>query len=216
MPNRLAARDLAVSPPARRQPGRLVPVGRRGAARARSDRGQADPAVGRLLGLSLVSRDGARVVRGRARPRADERALRQRQGRSRGDARRRSDLPAGAAAPGRAWRLAADDVPHARRRAVLRRHLFPAARRPRAARRSSGCCSRSPTRIATQPTGGRQRAPVPRRARGTSPRTGAAGRREAACSTPVERAAPKLSMRIDRREGGSRARPSSPTRRRWS
>src|SRR2546429_6475811 len=56
-------RIVAVPAPARQQSGRLVSVGRRGPG-ARPRRGQADPFVGRLLGVSLVSRDGARVVRG--------------------------------------------------------------------------------------------------------------------------------------------------------
>ena len=60
--NRLARRDEPVPAPARRQPGRLVPVGR-GGVRARARRGQADLALDRLLGLPLVPRDGARVVR---------------------------------------------------------------------------------------------------------------------------------------------------------
>ena len=59
-------RDLAVPAPASRQSGRLVPVGRRG-LRRRSRARRADPAVGRLLGVPLVPRDGARVVRGPAR-----------------------------------------------------------------------------------------------------------------------------------------------------
>ena len=57
-------RDLAVPPPAPRQSGRLVSVGRRGVRRRRAAQ-CADPAVGRLLGLPLVPRDGARVLRGR-------------------------------------------------------------------------------------------------------------------------------------------------------
>ena len=57
---------------------------------------------------------------------ADERAVRQHQGRPRGAARPRRDLPARAGADGRAGRLAADDVPDPRGRAVLGRHLFPA------------------------------------------------------------------------------------------
>ena len=59
-------RDQPVPAPARRQPGRLVPVGRRG-VRAGPRRGQADLPVGRLLVVPLVPRDGARVVRGRRR-----------------------------------------------------------------------------------------------------------------------------------------------------
>ena len=46
--------------------------------------GQADPAVGRLLGVPLVPRDGARVVRGRGDRAAHERPVREHQGRSRG------------------------------------------------------------------------------------------------------------------------------------
>ena len=72
-------------------PGRLVPVGR-GGVRARPRGGQADPALDRLRRLPLVPRHGARVVRGRDDGGADERALRQRQGRSRGAARRRRAL----------------------------------------------------------------------------------------------------------------------------
>ena len=60
-------RDQPVPPPARRQPRRLVPVGRRG-VRARPRRRRADLPVGRLLVVPLVPRDGARVVRGRRRP----------------------------------------------------------------------------------------------------------------------------------------------------
>ena len=58
------SRGVAVPPAARAQPGRLVPVGARG-ARAGEARGQADPPLHRLLRLPLVPRDGARVVRGR-------------------------------------------------------------------------------------------------------------------------------------------------------
>ena len=42
-------RDQPVPAPARRQPGRLVPVGRRGASRAARERRPADPALDRLL-----------------------------------------------------------------------------------------------------------------------------------------------------------------------
>ena len=69
-------------------------TGTRGAtrrSRARA-RGQADPPLGRLQRLPLVPRDGARVVRERGDRGADERALRQRQGRPRGAARRRRAL----------------------------------------------------------------------------------------------------------------------------
>ena len=100
-------------------------------------RGQADPAVDRLFGLSLVPRDGARVVRGRGDRRAHERAVRQHQGGPRGTPRPRPHLPdraPGAERSGR--RLAADDVPVAADApAVLRRHVFPAGAASTACRR---------------------------------------------------------------------------------
>ena len=64
-PNRLAAGDQSLPAPARPQPGRLVPVGRRRRWRGRSARGQADLPVDRLRRVPLVPRHGARVVRGR-------------------------------------------------------------------------------------------------------------------------------------------------------
>src|SRR4029450_958423 len=51
-------RDQSLPAPARAQSGRLVPVGRRG-LRARARRGQAGAALDRVLGVSLVPRDGA-------------------------------------------------------------------------------------------------------------------------------------------------------------
>ena len=97
-----------------------------GSAGAREGREQADPAVDRLLGVSLVPRDGARIVRERSDRADDERELRLDQSRSRGAARPRPDLHGCGAADDRARRLAADDVPHAGRAAVFRRHLFSA------------------------------------------------------------------------------------------
>src|SRR5215471_15618405 len=78
-------RDEPLSSAARGQPGRLVAMvtrGVRGGPRA----GRAGDAVGRLLGLPLVSRDGARVVRGPADRGAAERQPRVDQGGSRGTA----------------------------------------------------------------------------------------------------------------------------------
>ena len=60
------------------------------ALRLARERGQADPALDRLLRLPLVPRHGARELRGPRHRRADERALRQHQGRSRGAAGPRS------------------------------------------------------------------------------------------------------------------------------
>src|SRR5688572_18221453 len=56
-------RNQSLSAAAQGQPGRLVPLGS-GGARARPPRGSPDPAEHRLRRLSLVPRDGARVVRG--------------------------------------------------------------------------------------------------------------------------------------------------------
>ena len=102
------------------------PWGEEALARAREER-QADPALDRLLGLPLVPRDGARVLRGRGHRRADERALRQHQGRSRGAPGPRRDLHGGDGGhePG-SGRLADDGVPDARAGALLRGHLLPA------------------------------------------------------------------------------------------
>ena len=138
--NRLAETS-PVPPPAQGQPRRLVPVGRRG-ARPRPRGGQADPRLDRLRRLPLVPRDGARVLRGPAGRRADERALRLHQGRPRGAPGRRRDLHGRGAGAHRPRRLAAQRLPHAGRRAVLRRHLLPARAAPRACRRGRRSSSR--------------------------------------------------------------------------
>ena len=131
------------------------PWGEEALARARAE-GQADPAVDRLLGVPLVPRDGARVVRGPGRRRGDERRVRQHQGRPRGASRPRPDLPDRArAADAPLGRLAAHDVPDAGGRAVLRRHLLPEARalRPAGLSRSPAAGRRGVSRA------GRRRSP---------------------------------------------------------
>ncbi len=162
-----------------------------------------------------MPRDGARELRGSAHRRADERALRQHQGRPRGAARPRHDLPARARHAGRAGRLAADHVPHARRRAVLGRHLFPAdaALRPAGLRRR--CCEgiadvwREPAREG-----------APR----TSPPSadaldkvweshGADGISIAVLDQAAQRSSPRTSTRC---MAASAARPNSPTPPSWS
>ena len=142
--NRLECRDQPLSAAACQQSRALVGVGRGGAGRGQAHQ-PADPALGRLCRLPLVPCHGARELRIAGSRGGDERAVRQHQGRSRGAARRRRHLHAGAAYPGRAGRLAAHHVLHARRRAVLGRHLLPLSRalRPaelhrRAARRGPG------------------------------------------------------------------------------
>src|SRR6266568_193935 len=119
------AGNQSLSPAARGESRRLASLGR-GGARPRARRGQADPAFGRILRLPLVPRDGARVLRGPSGGRGHESPVRQRQGRPGGTPGSRPDLPARApnARPA-AGRLAAHHVPHARRRALLRRYVLP-------------------------------------------------------------------------------------------
>src|SRR6185369_17920397 len=113
---------------------------------------QAGAAEYRLLGVSLVSRDGRRIVRRREYCAAHERAVREYQSRSRRAARPRSDLhERGADDDASRW-LAHDRLSHARWRAVLWWHLLPAAGSlqhagisPRADQRR-GSVSRSPER----------------------------------------------------------------------
>ena len=163
-------RDLALSAAAQAQSGGLVAVGA-----GRLGRGQAqqpaDPALGRLRRLPLVPRDGARVVRGRADRKRDERAVRQHQSRPRGAAGHRPDLHERAASLGRAGRLAADHVSHARGRAGVGRHLFS----QRVALRPAGL-HRYPARGgAAVPRGAEQDRAEPRVAAGAAGRQGAAG-----------------------------------------
>ena len=143
------------------QPRRLVPVGR-GGARPRARGGPADPPLHRLRGVPLVPRDGARVLRGRGDGAHPERAFRQRQGRPRGAPGPRRGLHGRGRHADRARRLAADRVPDARRRAVLRRHVLPARAASRPAELSPGA------------GGGVER--VPRASRGRRP-LGVAARR---------------------------------------
>src|SRR5258708_5425039 len=114
-----------LSSTARGESRRLARLGR-GSAQARARGGQADPPLGWILRLPLVSRDGARVLRRPGGGRGDESAVRQRQGGPGGTPGSRSDLSARApdSRPA-AGRLAAHHVPHARRRAFFRRNLFP-------------------------------------------------------------------------------------------
>ena len=96
--------------------------------------GQAGAALGRLLGLPLVPRHGARELREPGDRGADEPAVREHQGRPRRAPRHRQHLYAGGAVADRPRRLADDRLPHAGRRALLRRHLLPARGPPGHAR----------------------------------------------------------------------------------
>ncbi len=140
----------------------------RGGSGPRPRGGPADPAVGRLLRLPLVPRDGARVLREPRDRRLHERALRQRQGRPRGASRRRRDLHGGGASNQRPRRLADDRLPRPRRRPLLRRHLLPTGREPRHAELPDGdgsgrACLRDPAR--GDPRKGTRHPPQPGRDR---------------------------------------------------
>ena len=136
------AGNLALSPAAQAQSGRLVALEPGGAGGGQA-RQQADPALGRLCRLPLVPRDGARELRGRRHRRGDERPVRQHQSRPRGTARHRPDLHVGAAPDGRAWRLAADHVPDARTASRSGAARISRSRAATASRPSSTCCARS-------------------------------------------------------------------------
>src|SRR6267378_2272162 len=91
---RTRRRELSLPAPARAQPRRLAAVGG-GGAEPRARAGEAAAGVDRLLLLPLVSRDGARVLRGPGHGGADERGLRVREGRPRGAPGRRRALHGG-------------------------------------------------------------------------------------------------------------------------
>ena len=133
-------------------------MGRRG-VRPRARRGPPRPALGRLRGLPLVPRDGARVLRGRRDRRAHEPRLRPREGRPRGAARRGRPLHGRGRRHDGTRRLADDRLPDARRAPLLRRDVLPA----RAQARDAELLAGAPGRL-----GGLQEPP---------PRPRAAGRR---------------------------------------
>ncbi len=128
-------------------------MGRRG-VRARPRRGPADLSLDRLLRVPLVPRDGARVVREPGDRGADERALRERQGRPGGATGRRRALHGGRDRAQPQRRLAAQPLPHARGEAVLGRDVPPA-----------GAAARD-AELSGHPRGGRGR--VARQSRGAA------------------------------------------------
>ena len=159
--------DQPLSPPARRQSGRLVAVDTRGLRRRRSgatsrsiSRSATPPATGATSWRARAS--ATPTIAGAPQPR-----LRHHQGRSRGAAGGRPDLYARAACARRAGRLAAHDVPDAGRRAVLGRHLFSAraALRPPELSRRSSAASRRPGQAR------RRRGHAERRRASRAPRT---------------------------------------------
>ena len=126
MPNRLAQETSPYLLQHRDNPVDWYPWGDE-AIRKGAPRRQADFSLDRLLGLSLVPRDGARELRERSDRARAERELRADQGRSRGAARPRPDLHERRADAHRPRRLADERVSDARAEAVLRRHVLAAA-----------------------------------------------------------------------------------------
>ena len=160
--------------------------------------------------LSLVPRDGAGVVRGPRDRRAHERALRLDQGRPGRAPRPRRDLHGRRPGDDRERRVAAHGLPHARRGALLRRHLLP----ERAAPRDAG--------VPRGAGGGRRRLGAPPRGGHGAERAHRRGDRPngAASRPPPSRSRTRSSRRRPRRCDarstlpgvGSAARRSSPSR----
>ena len=142
-PNRLAARDAPYLLQHADNPVDWYPWGDEALARARAE----DRPILLSIGYSachwchVMERESFEDARDR---RADERALRLHQGRPRGAPRRRRDLHGRRPGDDRPRRLADERVPHARRRAVLRRHLLPARAAPRDAVLAAGAGAASP------------------------------------------------------------------------
>jgi endonuclease III len=146
--NALAGERQSVPAARRDAAGGVAAVGR-GCVRARAPRGPARSCstsvrCGATGATSWIAR-ATRTTHGGAH----QRAVRAREGRPRRAAGRRCPLPARRPAADGAGRLAADGLPDARRRCVLRRHLLPAGRPlrpavvPRVLRMSHGCGARS-------------------------------------------------------------------------
>ena len=110
----------------------------RGGVRAGEGGGQAGAAQRRVLGVPLVPRYGARVLRERRHRRDHERELREHQGRPGGAAGRGLDLHGRGAGDDGPGRVADDGVHDAGRQAILRRHVLPARGPGRAAGVSQG------------------------------------------------------------------------------
>ena len=141
MPNRLANEISPYLLQHKDNPVDWYPWGCGGAGEGEGG-GQAAAGQHRLLRLPLVPRHGARVVRGPGDRRADERALRQHQGRPRGAPGHRSHLHDRGPGHDAAGRLASERVPDAR--TASRSTAAPIGRRRTgwACRRSSRCSMR--------------------------------------------------------------------------
>ena len=125
VPNRLANEVSPYLQQHKDNPVDWYPWGAEALAKAKAED---KPTAGqhRLLRLPLVPRHGARVVRGPDDRRADERALRQHQGRPRRAAGHRFALHDRGPGHERPGRLAVERLPDAGWHPVLRRHLLAA------------------------------------------------------------------------------------------
>ena len=170
-------RDIPVPAAARRQPRGLVSVGRRGVrARARDE----DKPI--LVSIGYAACHWCHVMEHESFEDAAiaavmNDALRVHQGRPRGAPGRRRDLHGRRAGDDRPRRLAAERVPDARRRAVLRRHLLPARAAPRAAVLARGAGRRRATRGRRSATRSTTAARANRAAAAGRGGSGGAGRR---------------------------------------
>ncbi len=162
----------------------------RGGALPRPRRGPPAARLDRLLGLPLVPRDGAGVVRGPRHGRPHERQLRVREGGPGGAARRRRDLHGGVPVDDRGGRLAAERLPHPRAGALPRRHLLPAGAAARHADLAAGA------------RGGRGGLGHAARGHPRPQRGGGRGAQGSGPADPLERAASPAAAR--RRRGSDR------------
>ena len=205
-------RDEPLPAPACAQPRGLDAVGTRCVGSSQAAR-PADLPVDRVRRLSLVPRDGARVVRGRGDGRRAERGIRRDQGRPRGAPRPRPAVHGRRPDDDRGRRLADERVPHARGPAVLRRHLLPRHAAPRDAVVPPGARGR-PDRVDDAAAGGGAGGGAARRRAGrvagaSGPAAGPSGCRRASRSTPPR---PRSRPRSTRSTAAGDARRSSRSR----
>ena len=172
MSNRLASETSPYLLQHAENPVDWYPWGDEALGRARA-RAQADPRLDRLRRLPLVPRDGARVLRGPEVAALMNERLRLHQGRPRGAPGRRRDLHGRRPGDDRPRRLAAERVPDARGRSVLRGHLLAARAAPEACPPGRRSWSASPT------PGSEQREEIEETGRRILPRLAGAARARA-------------------------------------
>ena len=206
MPNRLASETSPYLLQHAGQPRGLVPVGRRGVRAAPAPR--TSPM---LVSIGYAACHWCHVMERESFEDPEvaalmNDALRVHQGRPRGAPGRRRDLHGRRPGDDRPRRLAAERVPDARRRAVLRRHLLPAASRatgmPSLAQVLDGVCERVGRRSATRstrPRGDDRAAAAGRGAHGGARRRARPRRRSTPRSRRCARALRRRARRLGRR-----------------